>query len=129
MSDTSVKKAIMKKIQEEMDNGWSQRDALPTGDPIGDVDESQDEYISGHKKWAKDQETYNEMMRGRLLNPKGKNFSMKVPKAPDYVEINLSTPAPTYSEPKCDCGVAKTYKNPSLKMHSTWCELRSNNDC
>ena len=28
-------------------------------------------------------------------------------------------------QPKCTCGVNKTYSNPTMAMHSTWCDLRS----
>lgn len=53
--------------------GWSKRDSIPTGDPIGDVvEKEQDDYIDGCEKWKKDQEAYIEMMKKRLLVPKGK---------------------------------------------------------
>ena len=76
MSDTSVKKEIMRKIQEHIDNGWSARDALPKGDPIGDVDEKQDPYVQGYKQWEKDTKNYNEMMKNRVLFPSSKNFDV-----------------------------------------------------
>ena len=65
---------------------------------------------------AESSQTYFDMMRERLLHPEGK-VERKNPKdLPDLPE----------DEPKCDCGTEATYKNPTLKMHSTWCELRKN---
>ena len=99
--------------------------------------EFKDPYVESYKKWAKDQAEYNEMMKNKVLVPEGKNFkanevyvdgttmhvdmTVAVPKCPDFIHVQVKLP-------KCNCGTAKTYKNPSLRMHSTWCELRKN-DC
>lgn len=92
-----------------MDNGWSDRDSLPTGDPIGDVVED---------KFKKDQEVYLQMMKNRVISTANKNFSVSYEPI-KYINITIEIP----KEKKCDCGVAKTYKNPTLRMHSDWCEL------
>ena len=54
--------------------GWPERDNLPKGDPIGDVDDSKTTKEK-KKSTKKDEKTYFEMMRSRLLNPRGKNFN------------------------------------------------------
>lgn len=132
--DTDIKRKLLAKI---MSDDWSQRDALPTKDPIGDVDEK-DPYVESYKKWAKDQAAYDQMMKGRVLVPEGKDFTIKVPVAPHYIGIDLSKSRdfgveitigdPIDRGPKCNCGIAKTYRNHSLRMHSTWCELRKNDN-
>lgn len=101
MFDLDTLKHMNNKKQEE----WSDRDALPTGDPIGDVDP----YVEDYNKWKKDQENYENNMKNRVLSPEGK----KTHDGQDLVE-----------EKKCNCGVAKTYKNHTLRMHSEWCRLR-----
>lgn len=101
-------------MMDSVEENWSDRDALPTKDPIGDVE---DEYVSGYNKWKKDQEAYENQMKNRLLVPEGK------------VSFNDFKGLPVMegdNEPKCDCGVAKTYKNHTLRMHSSWCALRRN---
>jgi hypothetical protein len=62
-------------------SGWPERDELPTVDPVGDVDESslakktmEAAHALHMPHLEKDEETYFEMMRRRLLNPEGKNF-------------------------------------------------------
>lgn len=50
--------------------GWSERDSLPTRDPIGDTDE----YVEGYNEWKKGQEEYERTMKGKLLKPEGKVF-------------------------------------------------------
>lgn len=35
---------------------------------------------------------------------------------------------PVYLKSKCDCGTEKSIKNASIKMHSTWCNLRSEDE-
>ena len=57
--------------------GWSERDRLPEGDPIGDVDEPKT-IKETTKSIKKDEKTYFEMMRSRLLNPEGKNFDLGI---------------------------------------------------
>jgi hypothetical protein len=51
-------------------NDWSERDALPTKDPIGDTDE----YVEGYDGWKEGQKAYEEAVKGRLLKPEGKIF-------------------------------------------------------
>ena len=123
MNDTSVKKRLLAKI---MADDWSERDALPTGDPIGDVDEHPDPSSKGRlafaKSYMRDHLKYNEMMRNRVLSPEGKNFDHGPVEKSD-IKIDIIAIGP-----KCNCGVAKTYRNHTLRMHSTWCELRKNED-
>lgn len=107
MFDLETLKAMNDKKKEE----WSERDALPTGDPIGDIDEL----------YKKDQQKYLDMMKKKVINPDNKNFIMRVPQSIDFINIDIEMPME--EEKKCDCGVAKTYKNPTLKMHSNWCKL------
>lgn len=116
MGYCKAKDDIMKKVAQD----WSDRDALPKRDPIGDIDPQVAVTVASFKK---DEQTYTEMMRERLLNPKGKVFG--------HVHHGIDISKNGYyssEEPKCNCGIAKTYKNPTLRMHSTWCELRKN-DC
>lgn len=74
--------------------GWSERDGLPEGDPIGDVDEPKT-IKETTKSIKKDEKTYFEMMRGRLLNPEGKNFdygfTIEEIKEQFYASINKKT--------------------------------------
>lgn len=99
------------------DGDWSQRDDLPTGDPIGDIveEEMSRKMSAAHNRWRLDQENYEKMMRKQLIHPYGKHFGIDYA----YPEVN---------KPKCDCGVEKSYKNPTLKMHSSWCSLRGGNE-
>lgn len=93
---------------------WSDQDSLPTGDPIGDIDEKQNQ----NEQFKADQEKYMNEMKSRVMFPASKNFDVEV--APKSVMNSINI----YKQKKCNCGVAKAYKNPSLKMHSSWCELK-----
>jgi hypothetical protein len=97
--------------------GWSERDSLPSGDPIGDVDEPKnilpikngvyDPYVESYKKrFQKDQESYEQTMKGRLINPDGKKFEHQI------------------NEIKCDCGTEATYGKVPLNAHPKYCSLR-----
>ena len=46
--------------------GWPSRDDLPTGDPIGDVEETYNQEMA----------KYTEMMKNRVLKPEGKYFGV-----------------------------------------------------
>jgi len=82
--------------------GWSKRDALPTGDPIGDVveEESKDKKPKADfAKWIEDTKKYNSTMRGRLIVPQGKDLNIKAEDFYGFPEIK-----------KC-CEKPQKYKN------------------
>lgn len=92
--------------------GWSDRDALPTGDPIGDVDKKmEDEWVEGYKQWKNDLKAYEEKMKSKTLNPKGKYTHDRKP---------LVT-----TEPKCDCGTEAVYGKVPVNAHRHYCKLRN----
>lgn len=74
MADTDIKRQLMAKI---MSDDWSERDALPTGDLIGDIDEEvrthaidSMRYILGHthnlpKKFVEETKKFHEELRKR----------------------------------------------------------------
>ena len=128
----------------DLEEQWGERDSLPEGDPIGDVEEapankskSTIHEILGIFQEAieEDQRRYFETMKGRLIVPEGKNLdidpntgeinldiNIRCPQGIDFMPVKIEIP----QKPKCDCGIAKAYKNPTLRMHSTWCKLREN---
>lgn len=76
------------------DGGWGERDALPTGDPIGDIDDS-----SGIKIEIDENMPANEV-------------ALKVGDEIQSRITNLGN--------ECDCG-AKHTRNPNL--HASWCNI------
>jgi len=92
--------------------GWSKRDALPTGDPIGDiVEEEQDIFKPQHifkipEEWAKKAEEYHKKMKERSLHPKGK-FIMPVEAIPVY---GMLDPKHNVEAEAC-CDKPHRYKN------------------
>ena len=79
--------------------GWSERDRLPEGDPIGDVDDS---------SYSKDQKSYDETMASRVLIPEDKYTYERKP-----LEVK-----------KCDCGTEFVYGKVPLDAHRHYCKLR-----
>lgn len=63
--------------------GWPERDDLPTGDPIGDVED----------ECEKDTKIYVKMMKDRVINPEGKHFGTSI----DFIKVNVEIS----KEPKC----------------------------
>ena len=110
-----IKRQVLDKIMKDGTDGWSDRDALPTGDPIGDVDEIIKEIKSRvkapkgslEKRWNESQQTYFEMMRERLLNPEGKKFdcgytlTKKCCSKPDKYKNIISNSLKFYSCKNC----------------------------
>lgn len=105
--DEAKKRRTCPVFSNTYDNGgWSERDALPTGDPIGDVDEK-------HKK---DQENYDNMMASKLLNPEGKKT---------YDGKTLNFTAEGFPRKKCNCGTQAVYGKVPLDAHRHYCDLRN----
>ena len=73
---------IKAQVEEEQ---WPERDALPTGDPIGDVDENSHardaiRYATANMaNWHEEEEEFYKNLKKRCLQPKG-----KIVKSPEY---------------------------------------------
>lgn len=88
--------------------------------------EFKDPYVESYKKWKKDQDEYDKNMKDKLLVPEGKELPALLN---DYFDGCPTIIGDSIDRgPKCDCGIAKTYKKPTLRMHSDWCELRKDED-
>jgi hypothetical protein len=88
--------------------GWPERDSLPTGDPIGDIDERKkthlpdidmdkkpwDTFNITYDQYKKDMENYINTMKARLLVPQGKMVENK-----DF-GVNFCAPKQCCSNPQ-----------------------------
>lgn len=98
--------------------GWSDRDELPTKDPIGDVDEPVDEWVEGYKKWQADQKAYEEKMRPHLKVKEDKVFGMSKSTIMEF-EASMNRIA----KPECNCGIRAVYGDIPAHNHKDYCDL------
>jgi hypothetical protein len=123
--------------------GWSDRDKLPTGDPIGDVDEpktdlkdalrymiahqngsaydlrmEENDWVDGYNKWKADQKKYEETMKPHLKKPEGKIFGMS-----KSTILEFAATVEGFHKPKCDCGIKAVYGDIPAHNHKDYCDL------
>jgi hypothetical protein len=100
-------------------DGWSKRDALPTKDPIGDVDDPVDEWVDGYNKWKADQKKYEETMKPHLKKPEGKIFGMS-----KSTILEFAATVEGFEKPKCTCGVHAVHGKVPAHAHASYCDLK-----
>lgn len=98
--------------------GWSDRDSLPTKDPIGDVDEPVDEWVDGYKKWQADQRAYESTMKPHLKVSEGKMFGMDMATIKEFAAT-----VEGFKKPKCNCGTYAVYGDVPAHNHRDYCDL------
>lgn len=99
-----LRRAILNETQQE---SWPERDELPTGDPIGDVDET----------WKKDMKAYFDSMRDRVIVPSKKDFDT-------LVYEKFDTEKHVMKNPTCNCGTFAVYGKVPADAHRPYCALR-----
>lgn len=103
----SASKALLtpEEVQELLDIGFCRQE----------IDHMQERFanLEGNQANRDSEETQNILEEAAL-----KKFGTE--------DVDIPAP-PTLKDgkPICDCGASKTFKSPTLKMHSSWCSLRS----
>lgn len=122
--DEAKKRRTCPVFSNTYDNGgWSERDSLPTGDPIGDVDEPKKQELDKacaemHEKFVQDQKEYDKMMSSRLVNPNGK-FTYNGKAIEEVAQAGITF------DKKCNCGTEAVYGKVPLDAHRHYCDLRN----